>query len=412
VESGPARESRIDGDANAALGRGIVEPVRHQKKSLSDRKRLPPRARVGDPIAIILWLDAWRICCEAICERGRIDPVGKKCRQARASVRKHLLDDAFRSELPQVGDEKILLLITHYQFQRKHQAPFATVVLRMKLQGIYVDTTTPFDHNGDLYRVKIQHNIEKWSRTTVSGYVVGGWAGESAHLSAEDRRELWTVAAKSAAPGKTLIAGIDRHGVREASLLAGSAAEAGFDAVLASGPANPSVAVLFLQSLADRSPVPVIVSDHTGLPVETVALLANHPNIAGVLESGGNRGKIRELVSAVPRDFAVLTGSDQTVWEALMAGASGAILAFASAAPYAAIALWEAFRTREEAAGLDWQARIACAANAGTGKFGIAGLKSAMDVNGYYGGPPRLPLTVLTPAENREVESAMRDLKS
>jgi 4-hydroxy-2-oxoglutarate aldolase len=92
-------------------------------------------------------------------------------------------------------------------------------------------------------------------------------------------------------------------------------------------------------------------------------------------------------------------------------GATGAILAFANAAPYAAIAIWEAYRMREEEAGRDWQNRIAHAAGLVTSKYGVPGLKHAMDLNGYYGGPPRLPLSVPTVDARREIEAAFKDLK-
>ena len=86
----------------------------------------------------------------------------------------------------------------------------------MKFQGIFVDAATPFDHAGDLYRIKIEHNIGKWNQTSVAGYVVGGFTGEGALLSAEEKRELWRVAASNAAAEKTLIAGVDNAGVHEA----------------------------------------------------------------------------------------------------------------------------------------------------------------------------------------------------
>ena len=92
-------------------------------------------------------------------------------------------------------------------------------------------------------------------------------------------------------------------------------------------------------------------------------------------------------------------------------GACGAILAYANAAPYSTIAIWEAYRTREEAAGRDWQNRIARAAALVTVKYGIAGLKHAMDLNGYYGGPPRLPLVPATAEAKKEIEEAFADLK-
>ena len=48
----------------------------------------------------------------------------------------------------------------------------------MKLQGIFAEITTPFDHKGDIYKTKVEHNVEKWNRTTLAGYVVCGRAGE------------------------------------------------------------------------------------------------------------------------------------------------------------------------------------------------------------------------------------------
>ena len=55
----------------------------------------------------------------------------------------------------------------------------------MKLQGIFPAITTPFDHHGDLYKVKVQHNIEKWNRTGLAGYLVTGSTGETPYLTAE-----------------------------------------------------------------------------------------------------------------------------------------------------------------------------------------------------------------------------------
>ena len=87
----------------------------------------------------------------------------------------------------------------------------------MKLQGIFIDTTTPFDHSGDLYKVKIEHNIGKWNRTSVAGYVAGGFTGEGTLLSAAEKAELWKLTAAGAGPDKLLIAGVDSTGVREAA---------------------------------------------------------------------------------------------------------------------------------------------------------------------------------------------------
>jgi 4-hydroxy-2-oxoglutarate aldolase len=117
-----------------------------------------------------------------------------------------------------------------------------------------------------------------------------------------------------------------------------------------------------------------------------------------------------DIIRDARPDFQVLVGSAQVLLPSLLMGAVGGILAFANPAPYAAIAIWEAFRTREEEAARDWQNRVGRAATR-IAKYGVPGLKHVMDVNGYYGGPPRLPLSVPTPEAKREIEEAFKDLK-
>ena len=92
-------------------------------------------------------------------------------------------------------------------------------------------------------------------------------------------------------------------------------------------------------------------------------------------------------------------------------GAVGAVLAFANAAPYAVVSIWEAHRTREPEAAMDWQNRIGYPAALVTTRYGIPGLKYAMDLAGYYGGPPRLPLTPLCPPAKAEIERAFAGLR-
>ena len=165
--------------------------------------------------------------------------------------------------------------------------------------------------------------------------------------------------------------------------------------------------LLYFRSVADCANIPIIISNRIGLNAGTIQALSAHPNICGVVEHSAGDAQIQRLSC-----FPVLWGAENSVWSALQAGASGAVLAFANAAPYATIALWEAHRTREEEAGLDWQSRISPPAEVVSVRFGIPGLKHAMDVNGYYGGPPRLPWTTPGPAAKREIESAFADLKT
>jgi 4-hydroxy-2-oxoglutarate aldolase len=293
----------------------------------------------------------------------------------------------------------------------------------MKLHGIFPPLTTPFDHNGDIWKVKVEHNVARLNLTGMAGYAVIGSTGESKMLSTEEKVRLWEWVAESAAPEKILLAGTGMESVRETVTLTNRAAEIGYKAALVLTPhyykgqlALAAAQKLYFSTVADQVKIPVIIYNfpqNTGVDLapEAVAELSQHPNIAGIKESGGSLAKVVQMLSEVKAGFNVLVGSAPTLASNLQAGAVGGILAFANAAPYACISIYEAHRTREHDAALDWQRRIARPATLVTVKYGIPGLKYAMDLEGYYGGPPRLPLTPPSPHAKKEIEEAFADLR-
>ncbi len=292
-----------------------------------------------------------------------------------------------------------------------------------KLQGILPPIATPFDHNGEVYKAKVQHNVEKWNRTPLAGYVVCGSTGESVYLTTEEKLHLWEWVAESAASDKVLVAGTGAEGVRETVALTNAAAERGYKAAMVRTPFyyknlihRPESQLLYFRAVADQAKIPILIYNWpqvTGvdLPVDAVVALSEHPNIFGIKESSGNLEKCIQMIQSVKAGFQVLTGSAPILAPSLAIGCAGAVLAFANAAPYTTVTIWEAHRTREPEAAMDWQRRILRAAQLVTVKYGIPGLKYAMDLNGYYGGPPRLPLSPITPEAKKEIERAFDGLK-
>jgi 4-hydroxy-2-oxoglutarate aldolase len=293
----------------------------------------------------------------------------------------------------------------------------------MKLQGIYPPITTPFDHNGEIYRSKLTYNVECWNRTGLAGYVVCGSTGESVMLTPEEKYLCWELVAKAAAPEKLLVAGTGVESVRETVALTNKAAEMGYKAAMVRTPhyyknlVNRTEAqVLYFRSVADQTKIPLMIYNWpqaTGVDISTdaVAMLSEHPNIIAIKESSGSLEKVMQMIREVKPGFQVLVGSAPTLAPSFHVGAVGAVLAFANAAPYACITIWEAHRGRELDAAKDWQNRIARASQLVTTKYGVPGLKHAMDQMGYYGGPPRLPLTVPTPEAKRDIEQAFAGLR-
>src|SRR5262250_2475610 len=179
----------------------------------------------------------------------------------------------------------------------------------MLLQGIFPAMTTPFYPDGAVYYKKIEHNIDRYSRTPIAGMVVLGSTGEAVMLSDEERREVLRVTAEVAAPEKVLIAGTGAESATETLRLTEYAATLKYDLALVRTPhfyrpqMKPEALLAFYRTVADRSPLPVVlytVPPFTAydLPLEVIVALAEHPNIIGIKESSGNVEKVAAMVEA------------------------------------------------------------------------------------------------------------------
>jgi 4-hydroxy-2-oxoglutarate aldolase len=357
----------------------------------------------------------------------------------------------------------------------------------MLLHGILPPISTPFYPDGNVYFKKLELNVDRYSRTPVSGIVVLGSTGEAIMLSDQERRDVLKTARDAAAPNKVLVAGTGIESAIETLRLTEYAAELGYDAALVRTPyfyrkqMHPANLLAFYRIVADRSPLPILVYNvppFTGydIPGEVVMELAEHPNIIGIKESGGDVEKVRKMVegtrhikrsstvtetfdAVTPRmlaadsnssreggelvaigalsgkpesrpsssavtavgrlktrqkevGFQVLVGAAQKLHASLDAGAVGAILAFACPAPTACYEIYAAWKEGDAELAHLKQGRISQAAQRVGGDLGIPGLKHAMDFNGYYGGPSRLPLLPLTAELKAEVERLFADIRN
>ena len=110
--------------------------------------------------------------------------------------------------------------------------------------------------------------------------------------------------------------------------------------------------------------------------------------------------------------FQVLVGAAHKLEPSLDAGAVGAILAFADAAPTACYEIYAAWKEGDKELAHLKQQRIVQAAQRIAGDMGIAGVKYAMDYNGYFGGTVRLPLLPLTGEARTEVEALLDNIRN
>jgi dihydrodipicolinate synthase/N-acetylneuraminate lyase len=110
--------------------------------------------------------------------------------------------------------------------------------------------------------------------------------------------------------------------------------------------------------------------------------------------------------------FQVMVGAAHQLEPSFGLGAVGAILAFACPAPMACYEISVAFKDGDTGLAREKQERVKLAAQRVVGDLGVPGVKYAMDLNGYYGGPSRLPFLPLSGDQKREIEKLMAGIKS
>lgn len=281
----------------------------------------------------------------------------------------------------------------------------------LSLAGLFPPIPTPFKENGDVDYGHLQTNLNRWNQEPLNGYVLGGSNGEYVFLTPEERVETVRVVRQVMPPGRLLIAGSAMESTRDTIALTRRLAEAGADVAIVVTPSyykgRMTAAALenHYRQVADASPIPVMlynVPANTGvdMPAQVAINLATHPNILGMKESGGDVAKIGFMAQETPDDFQILAGSAGFLLGALAVGAVGGVAALANIAAAPLARMMEAFHGGDMAVARTLQRQLIEANTAVTARFGVPGLKAAMDMLGYYGGPVRSPLLPL-PEEDK-----------
>ncbi len=341
----------------------------------------------------------------------------------------------------------------------------------MLLEGLQLPLTTPFYADGRLNLAKLAYNVERYSKTPVAGMVaLSGW-GEPTMLSEAETRLALRGVAEAAAAEKVLIAGASRDSVMGTLEIAEYAAELGYDAVLVKSPLVVSswqAQLTYFQMVADRSPLPVVIDDDAAeMSVEMIAQLAEHPQIIALVDGSGDAERVASLKAAtelvrhevsvtmvfsaftrrmrsvdgdgliaaatlasggegtvitLPKaavktrkkvlGFQILTADTARIFDGLVAGAVGAVPGLAASAPQACYEVLAAWKDGDEPLAREKQERLQEPAAKIELGLGVAGVKYGGDLNGYYGGWPRLPLLPLSGEERSEVERLMQDLRN
>jgi 4-hydroxy-2-oxoglutarate aldolase len=280
------------------------------------------------------------------------------------------------------------------------------------LSGIFPPLVSTFE-NEELALDKLLRNIRKYERRELAGYVLFGSNGESVFLTRDEKLQI--VASVREHTKKTLIVGTGLESIKETIQLTNDAAEKGANYALIITPCffksemKHHTFLNYYQRIAESVMIPVIIYNvpkftNVNIEPDTVIELAKHPNIAGLKDSTEVTSRISEIAADVPEGFKLIVGTASVLFPGLSAGATGGILALANILPDECLQLYQLTKENKLQEALELQNRLIPVNKAITSKFGVAGLKAAMDLLGYDGGSPRLPLEPLSEAQLIELK--------
>lgn len=227
----------------------------------------------------------------------------------------------------------------------------------MSFHGIIPPVVTLFDEAGNLDLELNRRYLDKLISQNIQGVLLMGSSGEFSSLTIEERK-LYVREMINHIHGRVkVMVGVGHTALKEVHELTSYAEELGADGVLAVSPyywkLSDGQLYRFYSSIAKNTELPVFIYNIpqlTGqnLPVELIVKLAkDHPNIAGIKETVGDFGHIRQVIKEVKEvrpDFLVFSAFDEHMLPALMIGADGSINGSAVFAPEISVDLFQAYQ--------------------------------------------------------------------
>lgn len=292
--------------------------------------------------------------------------------------------------------------------------------MSLNLNGIIAALPTPFGFDGEIDHDKLRDNVQKWNQTDLLGYLILGSTGEFPHLTTDEKLSVIETVRGAMAMDKLLLVGTGELSTRQTLDMTRRAHDYGADGAVVITPFYYKKVlfdehhIAYYERIADNAPIPVLIymipqfAGVTLMP-ETIAHLAEHPNIIGLKESSGDLSAMKDLFRELKTtDFNVLVGSPAILHEALETGCSGAVLAVGCLAPNASCAVRQVWHEGRYEDAKDLQSRLAKLARV-TAANGVGHLKAAMDLVGLYGYLSRSPMPNPTEEERKEIAAAIAE---
>jgi 4-hydroxy-2-oxoglutarate aldolase len=294
----------------------------------------------------------------------------------------------------------------------------ADTALIEKISGVFAPIATPFAADEEVDYNALVFNLERYAQTELAGFLALGSNGENRSLDEEEKIKVLATILEHKRAGQVVMAcatyDAQRH--TESFLKRAAALGADFGLVLSPGyfrkQMTDEVLYRYFTGVADQALIPVLLYNAPGfcgvaLSPDLVGRLSEHPNIVGMKDSASSG--IEQFLKFESDGFHVLAGSANFLFPAMMGGSRGGTVSLANSFPELAVALWRCGQARDEERGIPLQERVTRINQRISGRYGVPGVKAAMDLAGYRGGMPRRPLLPLTPEQREELRLALRE---
>lgn len=290
--------------------------------------------------------------------------------------------------------------------------------IKGKLSGIFAPIVTPFNEEGEIDFEALKRNIEKMNQTPLRGYFVLGTNGEFRSLSYEEKIEITKVVTSSRGD-KVVIAGASCESTVKSIKLARELSSLGVDFISLLPPSffakrmTDDALFGYFTEVAESIDTPVLlynnpsIANSVCLSSSLVTRVSKHPRIFGVKDS--SKGNYDSYITAsLGESFWVLAGSADFFFPAMLLGAVGGVLSLANVFPDLCCRLFSLAVERNLERGLWFHRKIVKLNSLVSGKFGVSGVKAAMDLFGFEGKYPRKPLAGLNAIQKEELENSVR----
>lgn len=282
--------------------------------------------------------------------------------------------------------------------------------------GAGVALCTPFTQDGvnfDAFGKLIDFQIDGGT----DALIVNGTTGEPSTMSEEEKRAALSFALERTAGRIPVIAGTGGNDTKKVIAASIEAQKMGADALLIVTPyynkATQKGLIAHYTAVADAVDIPIIVYNvpgRTGLNMlpETLAALAEHPNIAGMKEASGNLAQVSEMARLCGYKCDLYSGEDGLVVPLLSVGGKGVISVVSNIAPRIMHDMVEKFLSGDIAGARELQFKVNPLAAALFCEVNPIPAKTALRLIGIDAGPLRLPLTEMSDANLARLKREMQ----